>query len=217
MKRAEHSIVANRGNDTGQQTLQSGFWDDAILCHVHEAQLSKADHYGVTFCRYFKERFDSGAKEVEIPNPSPSLLIDFASACVWRYAASRGHRRPERLLGRYAKLIERSLFFGESFDPMLMVSAHGFFDEDRNSLRIGAHPYRHTELAIRFWRLVVSGLYFDLKLDARKTPAAMAIFAVNTATTITVHEDLPQNIMADPTLGPALRRMHTRRPSKTRN
>ncbi len=71
-------------------------------------------------------------------------------------------------------------------------------------MNMGALPYRYVEEGIHFWRFIVSGLIFDLKLDARAAPRAMAVLAVNDQAEVTLFGDFPQSVMQTPGLSQAL-------------
>lgn len=200
------AVIGNRRDGPGYQYLQSGFWDDRILCAEHESDLGAPDDYAARFCRKFVVASADGYFSATIPNPKPELLVAFASACVWRMAVSRSEGRPERMLGPYAERLRALLFDGLSFDPMLLISRSAFVSKGE-AFSLGMLPYRHEELGIRFWRFVTCGLIFDLKLDNRATPPPMAILAVNNSTEILLHEDFPHEAMRTPSVAASLLRM----------
>lgn len=93
--RAGRPVVGSRRSGSGYQYLQSGFWDEDILCAEDEAKLCLPDDYAARFCRKFVAASADGSFSATIPNPKPGMLVTFAGACVWRMAASRTHGRPE--------------------------------------------------------------------------------------------------------------------------
>jgi hypothetical protein len=208
MKRPGKQIVGSRANgEAGFTFPQSGFWDDTILCAAHDSRLGKFDKYAARFCRDFKSALEAGQAVAAIPNPRPDLLVDFAGACVWRMAVSRTGHQPKLLLGPYADRLQESLFGGVAFRPLLLVARHALHDAEGELLNMGALPYPYKEEGIRFWRFIVCGLIFDLKLDARTTPPAMATLAANAAPEITLFEDFPRDVRREPLVGASLRRM----------
>ena len=199
-------VVGSRRSGSGYQYLQSGFWDNDILCATHESQLGLQDDYAARFCRKFLAASADGSFSATIPNPQPSMLVSFAAACVWRMAVSRSRGRPEVMLGPYAKRLSAMLFENQFYDPMLLVSRSAFV-RAKEELRMGVLPHRYFESGIRFWRFVTCGLIFDLKLDNRTTPPAMATLAVNDAAEVLLHLDFPQDVRGSPDLAASLLRM----------
>jgi len=215
-KRPNKPIVANAVSGIGYQFLQSGHWDKEILCTLHEAVLGIYDEYGVIFCKSFLTQLRAGKMEAVIANPHPERLVRFVSACVWRFAASRGHGKPAKLLGPYADKLEEMLFRESAFDPPLLISRHGFQDRNGALLNMGTLPFIYFEEGLRFWRFIVCGLIFDLKLDNRGPIPAMKTLAINAERSITVFEDFPQNPARDPAIGPSLMRMSAKQPNRFR-
>lgn len=208
MKRPGKQFVGSRAAGAEGFTFpQSGFLDDTIMCASHDAKLGMFDRYAAVFCRRFKEAMEAGHAVATIPNPKPELLVDFAGACVWRAAVSRTGHRPQRHLGPYAGRLQESLFGAAAFRPLLLIQRHALHDSRGELLNMGALPYPYKEEGIRFWRFIVGGLIFDLKLDARTPPPAMAMIAVNAATEITLFEDFPRDVRREPLIGDSLRRM----------
>jgi len=214
MKRPDRQFVGNRPNSSGFMHLQSGYWDNTILCDRHEAALGPLDAYGTAFCRAFMDLLENGATTAVVPNPQPRQLVSFACACLWRMAASRTKHHPERALGPYAKKLSESLFIGGSFEPMLLLSRHAFGATRRELLNFGALPHLYHEEGIRFWRFIVCGLIFDLKLDNRASPPAMATLAVNAQHEITLHEDFLQDPRRTPGLSSSLARLSLSKSTK---
>ncbi|SFI52405.1 hypothetical protein [Caulobacter sp. UNC279MFTsu5.1] len=215
MKREGQQLVAGRKDGPGYRVLQSGEWDDRLLCAEHEAALGGFDRYGVEFCREAKRQMDSGKRALEIPNPKPRALVGFACACIWRYAASRSGGRPERALGPYAQRLKEVLFEASDFSPLLLVSRHAYEIDAGETMNLAMLPHIYNEEELRFWRFIVCGLIFDLKLDNRPPPPAMATLAVNDLAEIHLFEDFPQKIMRQPALARSLQRMY-RPPARTR-
>jgi hypothetical protein len=195
-------VIGNRRDGPGHLFPQSGFWDREILCSDHEQALHAPDDYAFRFCREFVSHATSGAP-VTISNPKPAQLVAFAAACIWRMAASRSSGRPAAWLGPYALRIQAMLFEGAAFDPMLLVSRSAYASGSEE-LKLGVLPHIYRELGIRFWRFVSCGVVFDLKLDNRATPPAMATLAVNAAPEITLYQDFPQQIARDRAIGTSL-------------
>lgn len=204
------AIIGSRRDGPGYRHLQSGFWDDGILCAEHEARLGAGDDYAARFCRRFVAASKGGSFSVTIPNPRPKLLVAFAAACVWRMGVSRGEGRPEAMLGPFAERLRAMLFDGADYDPMLLVSRAAFVSGGE-PLNIGVLPHPYVEYGIAFWRFVACGLIFDLQLDDRQAPPAMAILAVNEATEVYLHEDFPLDVRRVPDLAGSLSRMGARR------
>lgn len=213
MRPEKGQLIGNLRDGPGYQHLQSGFWDKTILCAVHEGQLHQADEYGIRFCRNFNAGKKAGQWRVDVPNPDPALLVDFASACVWRMAASRSEGRPKSLLGPYNQRLVDSLFHGIAYRPMLLVACNAYHLKKGEILNFGALPFRYVELNIHFWRFIVGGLIFDLKLDARATPAAMATLAVNEQAEVALFDDFPQSAQRTPRVGHALAALSMQRRS----
>jgi hypothetical protein len=207
MKRPGKQLIGSLQADGGYKHLQSGYWDSTILCIEHEARLAPYDDYGATFCKSFLAQCVRNPRETDIDNPNPTLLVQFASACVWRFAASRGRGKPAILLGPYATKIANSLFHGEMFTPLLLISRHGYNVSEGKLLNIGSLPFRYQEEGIHFWRFIVCGLIFDLKMDNRSAILAMKTLSVNDRTRISIIENLSQNPMRDRHIAPVLLRM----------
>ncbi len=209
-KRPNKPIIANAPSGIGYQILQSGHWDKSILCAEHEADFGIYDEYGAVFCKAFLTQLRAGKVRAVIENPQPERLVGFASACVWRFAASRTQGNPGKLLGPYAAKLEEMLFRGGAFDPLLLISRHGYQDRSGALLNMGTLPFAYREERLRFWRFIVCGLIFDLKLDNRGPIPAMKTLAVNDMKLVTIFEDFPQNPARDSTIGPSLTRMSAR-------
>jgi len=207
MKRLDHQLIGPRADGPGYRVLQSGSWCDTILCDAHESLLGDVDRYGVAFCRDFMRRLKEGQEPIEIANPRPDLLVLFASACVWRMAAARTDGQPEKWLGPYAKRLSAALFEQAPFDTPLLLSRHAYQIKRGEIMNLSLMPHPHSELGIKFWRFIVCGLIFDLKMDNRAVPYAMSIFPINNRNVVTVFDDLPQNPLRSQTLGPALHRL----------
>lgn len=196
-------VIGNRRDGSGYANLQSGFWDDDILCAEHEAKLSIPDDYAARICRKFLKASADGSFSATIPNPHPDRLVSFAAACVWRMAVSRTHNKPEQMLGPYAARLRAKLFDGEPFDPLLLISRSAYVT-GREQLRLGVLPHLYHELGLRFWRFVTCDLMFDLKLDNRPAPPPMAILGVNDSKEICLHEDFPQEVCRIPDIAESL-------------
>lgn len=199
-------VVGNRRDGPGYVHLQSGFWDDDILCGEHEARLSVPDDYAARFCRKFLKASADGSFSATIPNPHPDRLVAFACACIWRMALSRTRNRPEQMLGPYATSLRAKLFDEESFNPILLISRSAYV-AGRDPLNLGVLPHLYHELDLRFWRFVTCGLIFDLKLDNRPAPPAMAILGVNDSREVYLHEDFPQEVSQIPDIADSLVRL----------
>lgn len=202
-KGAKPKVLRTRRGDNGWEESQSGFFDDRLLCAKHESRLGRFDDYAARFCRAFHSQAERRIPVFTIPNPRPDLLVGFACATVWRMAASRSELKPERMLGPYAKFLAGLLFEGVPFDPLLLLSRSAYQLRGQ-PLEMNVLPVRHTELDRRFWRFIACGIIFDLKLDARPAPAAMAVLAVNAQTEVTFCEDFPQDAMRTPGLAKSL-------------
>lgn len=199
-------VIGNRRDGPGYVHLQSGFWDDDILCAKHEARLSVPDDYAARFCRKFLKASADGSFSTTIPNPLPDRLVSFASACVWRMAVSRTENKPERMLGPYAARLRARLFDGDPFEPFLLISRSAYVSR-RDPLNLGVLPHLYRELDLRFWRFVTCGLIFDLKLDNRPAPPPMAILGVNGSKEVFLHEDFPQEVSRIPDIAESLVRL----------
>lgn len=60
---------------------------------------------------------------------------------------------------------------------------------------------------LSFWRFVVRGLMFDLKLDARRLPKALARLAVNSKTIVALSPGIPRDVRTVPGVMATLQRM----------
>jgi len=169
-------------------------------------RLGKYDDYAARFCRRFFQATSDGAFAVTVSNPRPHDLVSFAAACVWRMAAARSDSQPINLLGPYAEHLRQMLFGDATFDPLLLVSRSAFV-HGKDTLNLSMLPHRYQELGINFWRFVACGIIFDLKLDARPAPPAMAMLAVNDARDVLLHEDFPQQVLGTPMIAASLRMM----------
>lgn len=165
------------------------------------------DDYAVRFCKSVKAAIDAGQPVIEVANPEPDRLVGFAAAVVWRYVASRSGLAPQRALGPYADRIARLLFQAEPFDPPLLVALNAYRLNASEIFNMGVYPHPYSELDRRFWRFIVCGVIFDLMLDNRGPPPAMATLLANRRTTLTLFEDFPLNVMRNPGLAGALTAM----------
>jgi hypothetical protein len=198
MTKPGKQLIGNPRIGGGYKLLQSGYWANTILCAEHEAHLAPYDDYGATFCKSFLVQLERNSREAELDNPKPILLVQLANACVWRFAASRGQGKPATLLGPYATKLAGSLFRDETFDPLLLISRHGYLENNESFLNIGSLPFRYQEQGIHSWRFIVCGLIFDLKMDNRSAIPAMKTLSVNNRVKISIFEDFPQNPMRSP-------------------
>jgi hypothetical protein len=209
--RPGRQVIGNRRDGPGYTYLQSGFWDQEILCADHEHRLHGPDDYASRFCRRFIEAMGSESSvTVTVSNPKPGKLVAFAAACVWRMAASRSGGQPAAMLGPYAARIEAMLFDGVAFDPVLLVSRSAYV-RGSEQIKLGTLPHLYHEQGIRFWRFIACGIIFDLKLDNRAAPPAMATLAVNAALKITLFPDFPQEVRRDRAIATSLRLMNAAR------
>lgn len=198
-------VVGSMRAGPGHQHLQSGFWDSDILCAAHEATFQVPDDYAARVVR--ATMTSVGPDDVTtLCNPTPRHLVLFAAACVWRMAVSRSNGRPERMLGPYAERLQKMIFEGSDFDPMLLVSRSAYRNGDQH-LGVGVLPHRYKELGIGFWRFVAAGLVFDIKLDNRAAPPEMRTLAVNAAEEFPLFPDIPVDVRADRPLFASLARM----------
>lgn len=204
LTKGEQKLVARtRRGATGWEVSQSGFYDDDILCEVHEQKLGRFDDYAFRFCREFQARTAKGAVIVTLRNERPELLVGFACAVVWRMAASRSKSGPQEMLGDFATRLQALIFDDVPFDPLLLLS--------RNAFHIGGHPLdmnlmpvHYVELDQVFRRFITCGIIFDLRLDDRPTPELMAPLGANHKREITLLEDLPQDALRTPGMAEAL-------------
>jgi hypothetical protein len=213
-KRSGKPIIANAQSHIGYQLFQSGHWDNRILCAEHEARLGIYDGYGAIFCKSFLTQLSAGQTAAVVENPQPERLVRFTGACVWRFAASRTNGNPDKLLGTYAGKLEEMLLRGGAFDPLLLISRHGYQDLSGALLNMGTLPFVYHEEKLRFWRFIVCGLIFDLKLDNRAPIPAMRTLAANALQSITIFEDFPQDPARDPAIGSSLIRMSAKSPRR---
>jgi hypothetical protein len=204
LTKGDRKLVARtRRGDTGWDVSQSGFYDDDILCSEHEERLGPFDDYAARFCRTFMAKAANGAMSVAVRNGRPDLLVGFACAVVWRWAASRSPTGPDDLLGPSAFAIRDLLFGDVPFDPLLLLSRNAFHISGER-LEMNVLPVRHVELDRQFWRFITCGIIFDLKLDERPTPPEMAVLAANAQQEVHLFEDFPQDALRVPGLRAAL-------------
>lgn len=80
LRAAERHLVSGHKDREGVLLKQNGYWDDRVLCDVHEKMIGAADDYGVRFCRAFREARDlvRNLLKVVIGHPrdlSPGFLM----------------------------------------------------------------------------------------------------------------------------------------------
>jgi hypothetical protein len=212
-------IIGPRRDGGGYQTLQSGGWDDQILCERHEAALGLFDTAGVTFCRDHAKAvgLTPNAAFRDIPIKSAETLISFACACVWRRATSEHMRSGTELLGPYDGRLRRRLFEGDSsWEPELAITRHQIRDAHGAAMNLVIVPTPWRIAERHFWRFSIHELIFDLKFDQRPTPASADLFPVNGQTVATVWVEPPTSVMDIPGLVGAIIEMSKRPKSPKR-
>lgn len=197
-----HQIV---DGSSGTKYLQSGPFDDGILCSEHESAMQSADKYAVEFCRRVRATLPQFDGDNYVPNPKPKLLVRFAYQTIWRFCAS-GHGRELQTLGPYEPEIRSAIFEGgDSSIPMLIARNHLLgFDGLESTIAIAPFPIRLA--GIRAWLFAVGGVHFYVKLDRRPFPADGDEFIANNTTSVrlskldamSVHETpMLQNLLSN--------------------
>jgi hypothetical protein len=202
-------IVGPRADGFGQRVLQSGVWDDRLLCEVHEGALNEIDKYGIKFCREWAWQCAlwRNGPVLEVRNPYPERLVSFACACVWR-AAARGGLSPTIALGPYGNRLARRIFKADlSWSPPLLLSRLGMIDANGESLNMVIPPVRWDIRGHHFWRFSVCGLVFHLQLDARPTPLLPGMDPMNDRTTALVLLEPHRDVRTVPALMDSMLRM----------
>lgn len=147
-----------------------------------------------------------------VPNPKPDLLVDFATACIWRMAAALSDGRPGRILGEAADLIEGRLFGpGDRGDPALFLEAFSLNDGKGEPLVVGLLPAPVTTDR-KSWHFIVSGMRFLVDFDRGPDAAGVA----NCATELQLHDFGLREVEDVPGLLDAFLRMAAKRPSGRR-
>ena len=194
-----HEVTENRN---GTKFLQSGPFDDQILCLAHEQQTQAADRYGIEFCRRVIAEVPQNGARAQVKNSNPDLLVRFACLNIWRYCVSKYGPGIEKL-GPYGKQLQAAVFDEIHDLPLLFLSRnHLKMDsETESTMAIAPFPVRLGD--VRCWLFSVSGVQFYLKLDKRPLPGENEGFAANGADPVTLLQldsMLTQNV-------PILRRM----------
>jgi hypothetical protein len=209
MHRGEQ-MVGPHADGFGQRVLQSGVWDDRILCAEHEAALNEVDKYGIKFCQewVWQCALWRNGPVLEVRNPHPERLVSFACASVWR-AAARGGVSPQRKLGPYADRLARRIFEDDlGFNPPLLISRLGMLNANGEGMNMAVIPTRWNIRGLHFWRFSVCGLVFDLQLDARPTPLLPGMdVPMNHRTTALILLEPPRDVRTAPALMESMARM----------
>lgn len=165
-KEAKHVLRIGAG-DARPRALQSGDWRDDILCAQHEAALGEADKYGVEFCRSIdrESMIHTEGKAIAVPNPSPSLLIRFVHAVIWRHAAALDARGKGHWLGPYHRRIQEVVFGGRA--PLDGYASHPGHMSNGHPVLLGLNPCPLRMGNLRLVRFDIGGLSFHLKTDNR--------------------------------------------------
>jgi hypothetical protein len=173
----------------GWQFLQSGPWNDRILCDRHEKALAAPDDYAVKFCRAYAARPPGlTARAIDVPNPKPHLLTLFAYAMVWRSLAAKGVGDGLGSLGPYRSEIEGALFGGAAPALPFTVTSATFRMPNGDRAKIALGAYR-TRIADRTaWHFRVSFLDFLLFTDRRGLPAVFVPWQANSADPVPVYQ-----------------------------
>ncbi|MBB1178034.1 hypothetical protein DSM05_02545 [Pseudomonas sp. FW305-3-2-15-E-TSA4] len=86
----------------------------------------------------------------------------------------------EDFLGPVRTRLERRLFEADfGWEPELIVTQHQILDGAFRPLNIGILPTPWRIEGLRFWRFVISGLIFDLKLDDQPLQKSADLWPVN--------------------------------------
>lgn len=157
-----------------ERFLQSGEWSDGIVCRAHEDAFQTADDHAVTFCRAFEASATvmHPGLAVQVPNDRPDLLVRFAHAVVWRFAAA--HTRLRRPLGPYMQIIEDVLF--QNRDPLELVIVEPGHVLRKERTILGLSPTCVRIGPLRVVRFDIGGLAFILKTDQRPFPYPLSLF-----------------------------------------
>lgn len=162
----------------GATFLQSGLWDNAILCEAHERMLAAADDYGVDFCRRFQaDKIPAiGADGFLFRQTNPALLSQFVMSVIWRFAVSRHGRDAGISLGSFAGPLADWIFRGTPNRPEIFVVRHEF-QIDGRTIAMASYPHRFKLSDLNWWRFHISGFGFQMKLDRRPSglPAGLLV------------------------------------------
>lgn len=206
-KRPGRTVVIG-GLEDGYRVSQSGKLDHSILCEDHERQLGPADEYGIAFCRAWRRLAKGDNGPVLVPNPRPTLLVDFALTCIWRMAASKTGGRPVRALGPYTDLVEGRIFGpGESCDPAVVIESLEMDDGKGAPLIIGVLPCP-AQADGSSWHFIVSGLRFVVDFSGVSGKQSKR---VNSLTFVPIARTAPRSLDEIDGLRFSLERMNRRR------
>ena len=182
--KGEHtSVFEGSAHRTGYKMSQSGPLDDSILCGVHERSLSESDRYGVDFCRSFDDVAVKGyqGRGFDVPNRKPGLLYQFVCSTVWRTAVSNKTLPADVGLGHYEPILQADSFANSREGPELsfLVWRSQLTSSNHAVSNLIAVPHKIRIDGVRFFRFLVSGLTFDLKVDRRPDFPALDLFKAN--------------------------------------
>ena len=195
-----------RGEDTklyegsrdivGIKYRQNGYWDDSILCAEHEKESGWGDDYSVKFIRGFfsNATLSSSGNSWKIENPFPEKLIHFGYSIVWKHAVSKQGKRFNINLGRYEKILRKSIFERREFHQQILIGDPNIIANGARVNNIALAPYRNKISGINIWHFIVGGLEFYLNLDQRRFPKTWEPYLANENKNLIVSKSDPKDL-----------------------
>ncbi len=149
------------------ETFNHGRYDPDLLCGKHDGVLGSFE--GKAFSALNLGRAESvepwGTLALQI---SPSDLLLFLAAIVWKYSASKKYSLN---VGSHEAALRDALFEGGALPPYIDGwGARIVTGEDKPFYYREPHSVR--ESGVNFWRFSMGGYLFCMKLDQRGKPAS---------------------------------------------
>lgn len=186
----EKHLLEGSRHSNGIVFRQNGPWDDTILCEAHERLLNRADTYAVNFHRRFadlaKPSRHKGA--LEVANPSPTLLAQFAYSIVWRTVVSASGKKSKLSLGPYEPVLRNAVFNDGAYELNFFVSKMNLRSGDGKPAPMCIAPYPQNVAGLRVWHFLCGELAFYLKTDKRPLPPGWNLIVANDRNPILVSE-----------------------------
>lgn len=181
-------VVAVSRDWAGTRYKQSGLWDDAILCEIHERSLHGLDDYGIEFIRRRGDAHPVGRGLFTLSNPEPDKLVGFAACVLWRYAVSR--YGGSIALGPWEARLRQYLFECGSEKPAALWVSLSRLHLNGNALTgLIVMPAVERWSGQWVYTFMVSDLRFHLLLDRRTRRTNESIFQADKDPALLIESD----------------------------
>lgn len=175
MKDGGQIVYGIERSKRGLQYYQSGPWEPDILCQSCEAKLSQCDDYAVSWLRTAESKHQDlfEGKAWSVPNPRPDLLVQFASAVLWRAAVANRLRQGDLSLGPWEPWLRAAIFSGSNKQPQVFVARKRYVTEGKYLGPILMHPYRAPGWSRRAYCFEIANFLWGVKLGNRSGGEAL--------------------------------------------